>query len=194
MRIAIVTISDSIPNFGNKLQNYAVQEMLKEYSNDVKTIVYDTGSQSQKLIHSVKYYVHRITGYRLSTDSFNWKYKEEQKRQFQKFSNRYISELKVTGLEDLSEKADFFILGSDQVWNPSWYTSSEYKKDLFLLTFCEDEKKICLSPSFGVSSLPSEWEPWFKKYLARIPALSVREEKGAEILKKINREKGGGAY
>ena len=121
MRIAIVTISDSIPNFGNKLQNYAVQEMLKEYSNDVKTIVYDTGSQSQKLIHSVKYYVHRITGYRLSTDSFNWKYKEEQKRQFQKFSNRYISELKVTGLEDLSEKADFFILGSDQVWNPSWY-------------------------------------------------------------------------
>ena len=33
--------------------------------------------------------------------------------------------------------------------------------------------------------MPAEWRPWFKKYLDRIPALSVREEKGAEIIENL---------
>lgn len=185
MRLLIITLSDSVPNYGNRLQNYAVQEILKKYTDNVQTVVYDSVSRKQKIIHEVKYFVHRITGYRFSKSSFKWRYKEAQRRKFQEFSNKYISELKVTRLDGLSDKADFFVLGSDQVWNPFWFTSSGYKKDLYLLTFCEDKKKVCLSPSFGVSSLPIEWRPWFKKYLDRIPALSVREEKGAEIIENL---------
>ena len=37
MKIGIVTLFDST-NFGNKLQNYALQEILKQYAEDVVTI------------------------------------------------------------------------------------------------------------------------------------------------------------
>lgn len=91
---------------------------------------------------------------------------------------------KINSLSDISNK-DYYVLGSDQVWNPRWYGTNEMKKDMFLLTFADSMKKVCFAPSFGTDSIPAEWNEWFKTYLNDIPLISVREDAGAKIVKEL---------
>ena len=46
-------------------------------------------------------------------------------------------------------------------------------------------KKICIALSFGVETIPVKWEKWFKEKLSTFNYLSVREEAGARIIKKL---------
>ena len=55
----------------------------------------------------------------------------------------------------------------------------------YTLEFVPDEvKKIAFSTSFGVPELPSQLHKHAKKFLSRIDHISVRENSGAEIVKK----------
>ena len=86
--------------------------------------------------------------------------------------------------EDFTQQFDYFICGSDQIWNPSYKTTSA-------LAFCSfaPEKTVCLSPSFGVSKIPDHRKEEYAKLLKDIYKLSTREEKGSEIIKELtNRE------
>lgn len=78
------------------------------------------------------------------------------------------------------EGIDFFICGSDQIWNPTYGTTSE-------LAFCSfaPEKTVCLSPSFGVSKIPEYREKEYSIWLKKIKALSVREVAGQKIIKNL---------
>ena len=82
--------------------------------------------------------------------------------------------------DDLNDRYDFFIVGSDQVWNPHWVNSS----DVFL-EFANSDKRIVYSASFGISELPKNKEAGFKKGLEGMKHISVREHAGAEIVKKL---------
>ena len=78
------------------------------------------------------------------------------------------------------ESMDFFICGSDQIWNPTYTTTSE-------LAFCSfaPEKTICLSPSFGVAEIPDYRKAEYSEWLKKIKFLSVREEAGEKIIKNL---------
>lgn len=78
------------------------------------------------------------------------------------------------------EGIDFFICGSDQIWNPTYGTTSE-------LAFCSfaPEKTVCMSPSFGVSKIPEYREKEYSIWLKKIKALSVREIAGQKIIKNL---------
>ena len=91
-------------------------------------------------------------------------------------------------MKEIREK-DFFVVGSDQVWNPEWYEDCKIKKEMYLLTFADDSKKICFSPSFSVEKLPSKWEEWFRVNLNKFPRLSVREDTGAKIIENLTGRK-----
>lgn len=178
----IITIYDPNPNYGNRLQNYASQTLLEKMGCTVDSISYQKKIISGKKL--IKLWLMRLSGFHLPGDKLYWKYYPRKVKVFEAFNKEFIKTEKIHSLKDIG-KTDYFILGSDQVWNPTWYDESELKKELFLLTFAEPELIVCLSPSFGTEILSAKWVPWFEKYLGRIPRISVREEAGAKIIKKL---------
>lgn len=182
MKAIIVTLYDPSPNFGNRLQNYAVQSVLKSLGFEIQTISYEKSRISTLSI--LKSFAQKLTGYRLTENRFYWECVFEKCKVFDRFNKNYINTVQVSQVEDIDLNSDYFVVGSDQVWNPSWYNNT-LKREMFLLTFAPDNKKVCFAPSFGVEKLPDEWVEWFQKNLSSFPMISVREESGAKIVKEL---------
>ena len=53
------------------------------------------------------------------------------------------------------------------------------------LTFAPAHKRVCFSPSFGVSKIPTEWETKFANALSGFPHLCAREDEGVRIIKEL---------
>jgi hypothetical protein len=74
---------------------------------------------------------------------------------------------------------------SDQLWSPSALASNFYN-----LNFAPDEvEKISWSSSFGVGKIPWYQITRTKKYLNRIENITMRENKGAEIVEQLTGRK-----
>lgn len=123
MKMAIVTIDDN-NNYGNRLQNYALQSFLKCYISEVKTIWYDKLTSFElKSIMSLK----SIIKFMINRNSYRYYLKNEYLNEciriynIKKFSQKYIDIDFVNDLSKISNEYDFFITGSDQVWNPNFW-------------------------------------------------------------------------
>lgn len=166
-KVAIITIESM--NFGNRLQNYALQEVLELEKCEVKTLhrnIKNTG---------VKPAIKAIVQNLLQTKAAKF-------RQFDSFID--YSDITVTRDDypnDLSKKFDYFIVGSDQVWNPHY----KFVGTTDLLTFAKPEQRISYAASFGVDEIPDEKKEVYKENLKQFRALSVRENMGAEIIKEL---------
>ena len=180
-RVGIITIFD-LTNYGNRLQNYAVQKILTDQGFEAKTFHTNVFSFGFGWKYRTKKLIHVLTGYHLSKNRADWDQRNKNDL-FERFTKRYLPTEKVESIDGLAENADFFVIGSDQVWNPVWYRSNI--QDLYLLTFAKPEQKVCLSPSFGISGLPDDWKPFFRENLKTFPSLNVREKVGAEIIKEL---------
>lgn len=178
----IATIYDPYPNYGNKLQNYAVQEVLRKFNLNVKTIVYEKDVWERTKFASLKFFIQSMTDFRFAKNVDFWKFYMARVKAFNDFSKRNILTVDLKSFSEMDKEADYFVVGSDQVWNPEFYFNSSVKKELFLLSFTNSEKKICFSPSFGIEKLPDDWRDWFQKNLLSFPNISVRERAGAEIV------------
>jgi len=178
-KASIVTLNGYF-NYGNRLQNYALQETLKKYNLEVDTLRITRIPKKEiikPILRNVKNCVKSPSKYML-----------EKKRHeiFMHFSNTYINEqLNEYFLEDdltfLNKHTDYFISGSDQVWNPDMNKLSSK----FFLEFAEDEKKIAYSPSFGIEKLSMDVSKKYKKWISDIPYLSVREHEGADLIEQL---------
>lgn len=165
MKIAIVTIQSM--NYGNRLQNYALQEVLRDFG-EVKSLLRSKEPPFAKLKHNL-----RAT------------FGHDNVSQFRRFDIDHIDFAKEV-LSDfyttdrLAELFDKFVIGSDQVWNPtfSFNGSSDY------LPMVSSDRKIAYAASFGVTKI-EKGEDEIASYLQDIPAISMREEAGAAIVKKL---------
>lgn len=188
MKVAIITITDG-QNYGNRLQNYALQKTLRDLGVEVETIRRRThrdlnwiGWQKWK----VKEYVKRIVGRndnlhkllrKKSFDSFNKKY--------MKFSKAVLhSNFAPNGFE---HQYDYFIVGSDQVWNAGFRIIREDIMN-YLLSFAPNDKRIAYAASFGTDRLAEGFEQLFKDELPKFNAISVREVSGVKIVKECGKE------
>ena len=183
MKALIVTINDGVVyNFGNKLQNYAVGEVLKRLGYEPYTLSFERKQAKglkRKLMCVIGPYVARS-----AKRKEYWKYQAKKINNFHKFEKGRIAYHEDFSLDNSSD-FDIYVVGSDQVWNPEFFQYHKLKKDAFLLSFCEDRKKVCFSPSFGVSKLPEEWRESFREQLSKIPYISVREDDGADIVREL---------
>lgn len=179
-KIGIVTIFDSSGNIGNKLQNYAV---IKTYDK----LGYDSYTLATEYNVNFKYI--------LKCTILNWaRAIIKRKKRFNPYSFKRVSRFRkfdswlnvdYSLLNGRSLDYDCYSVGSDQVWNPNFYKYDKRRKDYYFLTFTDCKRKIAFSPSFSVDSIPNEWEAWFANKLNTFSALSVREEAGAAIIKKL---------
>lgn len=166
-------------NYGNRLQSYAVQHVLQGMGCDTKVIYIQPWHRKLKSIIFQK--VMSISLMNKLLQYPNGKLKVERTKAFLRYNQNIVT--KRYSSVSMVQDADFFVLGSDQVWNPKRY--DDIKKQLFFLTFTRPEKKICFSPSFGVNEIPEDWKDYYSKHLKTFPSLSVREHAGAAIIKEL---------
>lgn len=190
-KAAILTLN-GYENYGNRLQNYAVQEVLSQLGFECDTILIDRKNLKSegfvnrfKKISSFSEFSSKL--YKKINNKLNQNVIKKRRYILMKFSERYISETNYKISKDyipnhLCTKYEFFIVGSDQVWNPNNLHGTTF----YFLTFVKDkEKRIAYAPSFGIPELPDEYKERYKKWLSGIPYLSVREESGAKIVKEL---------
>jgi hypothetical protein len=185
MKIGILTISNG-QNYGNRLQNYALQEVLRGMGASPETIRNTTNSlDTTNAIKLHKWLIKQIVKQIMGKRQFAYReYKRIKK--FDEFTQKYIRQSKYTVNnnnipENLSTKYDYFVSGSDQVWNPFFSCNS----DVDFLNFARKEQRISYAPSFGVDKIPDEYIESYKKNLNGMNALSVRENVGQKIINEL---------
>ncbi|WP_196594229.1 polysaccharide pyruvyl transferase family protein [Pectinatus sottacetonis] len=187
-KIAIFTIIGRGP--GTKLQNYALQFYLENNFNcKVKTIrrksyYYEKISIKSLTWKEILKFIINYKGFREFL--LNERKVQEKWLDFDK-NIHYTKELikKNDGPIDkkFNREYDYFIVGSDQVWNPNWYPDINYFK------YISKSKCIAYAASFGVYSVPKKLNKVFSVALEHMNYISVRETAGANIVKTlINRE------
>lgn len=189
-KVGIVTIT-GYKNYGNILQNYAAQEVIKALGfhpvtidNSVVPTAYTVKPPSVNIMTKLKRRFDRVIRRKEIME-----YQECQRMRIKVFkafktahiehTDYCISENNVP--ESLSDSFDYFITGSDQVWNPYYRLGS----GIDFLTFAPPYKRIAYSPSFGVSELPVPVREQYRVWLKEMHRLSVREESGARIIKEL---------
>lgn len=186
-KVGIVTIVDNT-NYGNRLQNYAVYYVLrKEFHCSALTLT----SCEEKAFYNGEYVawlknqiVKKICVFPTLAEK-RFGHSVTRWANFQRWSKwiptKYFYAQKSLP-KSLNRQFDFFMVGSDQVWN---YHFSSHKFDDYFLKFAEEQKKNAISGSFGVDSLPEEWKETYRKELAKFNNISVREEAGQKIVKDL---------
>jgi hypothetical protein len=198
-KIGIITLN-GYSNYGNRLQNYAVQELLKSLGFYVETIlVSQTLKASNRKIGKIcriyklinlspkEIIIKMIRKFTYIFNNNNYvKCQNKRIEYFKLFSKKYILEtdfeLSINKIpENISDRYDYFITGSDQVWNPN------LKKDLsiYFLSFAPRNKRIAYAPSFGVSYIYKDLINFYKERLLDMSSLSVREKDGAKIIREL---------
>lgn len=175
-KIAIITIDD-INNYGNRLQNYAVQQYLNKLGFQIETLSSSYGLYYENITRLIKHYCGDFF------KCFLLKKKYERYYNF-RFFNRYIkfSSEDLKGIMKKNKnKYDYYIVGSDQVWNPYFNTTTD---DKFLMFIDDCNKKISFSASIGVDNIPENFVGKIKS-LSSFKSISVRENRGKELIEKI---------
>lgn len=187
MNIAILTIDDQ-SNYGNRLQNYAMQNVLKRFGDCQSlwwSVDYDLFTKQK---FSVKEKIKFLLNYKNYQKKvvYDLPLLELKKFQIKKFTEKYIDVKQIDLIDnDLENSYDFFITGSDQIWNPLfWLNKDKYAKAMFL-QFCSSKKRIAYAASFGLSKLPYQYEKQFASYIDSIEHISVRENSAAKIIKNL---------
>ena len=170
-------------NYGAVLQAYALSTFLKEEGFlpeiiDYRSKVYD------------RYAIFRKSRYKripilIVEDLMNWRKNRNRKVRFDQFRKNYLpissdSFLTFESLNRISDSYDYYICGSDQIWNPN---ISKGIDPAYLLEFVKSSsKKISFAPSLGVESLPELYLWKIEKAIRSFRAVSVREQNGVDLL------------
>ena len=175
-RIGILTINDDL-NYGNRLQNYAVQEYCKKNNIKVETIHNQNGVIG---INVLKKQMKTLIKQILNKD------RHKRYNSFMRFNKKYIKYSKIYIDKNninlkVKNKYDLFFTGSDQVWNPTFGRMS----DIDFLTFADKEKRNSFSASFGISEIPESMKEYYKEKLNGLNNISVREDRGKEIIEEL---------
>lgn len=191
MKIDIVTLHRA-QNYGSVLQTFALQKQIEEL-----------GHQASILDYYPERYTNKGLLKRLKNKSRSFKnplvlliaklliYPSYLRKgiQFNKFMH-YLNLEKpsfATNEEGMGRftDADAYCAGSDQIWNSHWNEGVE--KALFL-DFVP-KGKLCFSyaASIGLSNIPANEIDETKLLLDKFEFLSLREDKGVELVKKLGR-------
>lgn len=186
----------NIKNYGSMLQAYATQLFIEKQNIDYEIIRYIKKHDLKfilisliKLLNSnyrsalIRHFKQKCILFIKSDISKNI---EKRKECFNKFQNEYFNNLSIIcsnyqELLKIGNKFQAYLVGSDQLWLPAGLSTNFYN-----LNFTKNDAfRISYATSFGVSKIPFYQKKRTANYLNRIQALSVREQKGVEIVRKV---------
>lgn len=160
-------------NNGSFFQTYATCKILQELGHVVTVI-----DLRERYEH--RYGINRRNFLRLLSYPRRVRFEMMRRKFFPAISNRmYSIDVK------LLPKSDYYVVGSDQVWN--YDITGRYILNYFFDFVPDDVKRFSLASSFGKKTwkVPSEVTIVAKELIRKMSGVSVREESGAEICRNI---------
>ena len=179
MKAQVITLH-SVANYGTQLQAYATQEKLKSVFDEVEFIDFrrqDTHGWGLLKTFSKGSFIRALAIFP-TLIFWHFRFGDFRKHYLNLTKKRYDSEEEF---KDFDSSADYYIVGSDQVWNSGWNGGV---LPVFYLNFVPKSKnKVSFSSSFGKKSLSSKEANEVRVYLKEFKALSVREPSGVDIVR-----------
>ncbi len=166
-KIAIYTIISM--NYGNRLQNYALSQVLSDLGYEVETIRrYPVKCKWFNMLkNNIRSFIikDKFTKFFLFNKHIKW-------------SDCFVNQYDYS--RNIEQYYDAFVIGSDQIWNLTF----DFINENSFLPFVKKKRKISYAASFGVDSF-DETLCKQAEALNDISSISVREEAGAAITEHI---------
>lgn len=201
--VGIITMRGNY-NFGNRLQNFALQESVKRCGVEEVVSLRHTAPAGERGLARLSSRLHArleliregsapglredVLGRFRSDQSATMTNPCEIERQkgIERFTREYIHESRddVTQMRNMEAYAaaySHFIVGSDQVWSPGFAATN----DLAFLRFAEQSKRVAYAASVGIGSIPRHLRSRYRSGIDGIPHVSVREDRAAQIVKQL---------
>lgn len=188
MKLGLLTFHTAA-NYGAALQAYAFEKFLTDKGYDCEYINYVNKSRAHE--YSMNWHIWDSLRHGKLTSALAYlagsPFMSLRKKKFERFYNKNLVQTKKVyhnskEAEELNDKYDYFVIGSDQVWNPVCNGDDT----AFLLDFVKDGKKrISYSPSFGMKEVDDAHKDSYTENLNRFAAIGVREKAGQKIVKDL---------
>lgn len=181
----ICTINDS-NNYGNRLQNYALEVVLKKYGT-CSTVFADSHASNPWLLARCfgKRALYALMSF--ARKPFSKSLSLDRHTSFMHFDNSFINyryyASPITGCIPRPDSDTCLVLGSDQIWNPLGNNDVQLK--FRLGSYFKLNTIISYAASFGVSDVPDKVRPIFQKYLPSLKDISVREYRGVSLVDEL---------
>lgn len=190
-RIATITFHHA-HNFGSVLQTYALQKyicrLIENNHSKVDYKIINFYTKSQEELYSIFKHDISIKSVVKNLIALRYLHKLRKKhRKFEDFINqrfnltpRYFTESEISINPPV---ADYYISGSDQIWNVRAHDFS----DVYYLNFVNEGTRISYAASFG--PLGIDWNKYneekYRDYLRDYRAISTREFASADNVKQL---------
>lgn len=179
-KIAVVSIYD-LNNFGNRLQNIAVYKLLKKLKYNPEVITVDILGKKKFITRPIKIFLNLFgieinNAKRMLFLDFDKNIKKSDYKLVLKLNKEIVS-------QSLSDAYDYFLVGSDQVWNPEFAGFGFY----FLDFVKDNKKKIAFSASVGVTDISKEYANKMQLNLSNFNAISVREQQANDLITSLTK-------
>lgn len=169
-------------NYGTKLQAYAVQQTVSRFGEveviDYKPSIVNRLVHKPETMHYSRYADYVPAAANQEVDSA---LQEARRRAIEAFDKELCLSKPLRSMPELRRHAlgyEAIVCGSDQIWNPV-----NLSRHIFMLEFAPRQaRKVAYSPSFGIESLPKSLKATYRRRIANLDCLSVREESGLDIL------------
>lgn len=200
MKIGLITFHLS-NNYGAILQTYALQTVLQNSGHNVEIINYSPPARrsKDKLIGPLPKYNHKSSGLRYAAgiiynffmDLLNLSQKKHRRSYFHRFYAKYLqlSNQQYNSYEELllaPPLYDFYLIGSDQVWNPH-NTGGRLDPAYFLAFAGKNKGRSSYASSLGGFDPTNSTE--FKNLIQNVNRISVRESSSVPLIEAISGQK-----
>lgn len=180
MKILMLTLHSQNNNFGSVLQANSLYQYMKKLGHDVTVLnyrpYYSNGALNPKLL--------------LKKILINTMFLPQFIRRTKRF-NSIIDTEKTTKkytrteqLNDIAEQYDIFMIGSDQVWNPTYLCG---KDSAYVLKFTNSAKKMAYAASIGTDMVSNKELEKIVENIKDFKFVSVREKTSAVQLRNAGR-------
>lgn len=170
MKTVLILTYQSLDNYGQRLQNYAVENILKKYGLEpysVKILF----KKPQKRNLMVKIYLWIFRRYIIKKENL-----------FKKFNDSFLH-VHTIKLDEINyDKFDYIAAGSDQIWNQ--YLPIDELRVYFLIDV-EEQKRLLMAPSFGADKIIHSKEKMFSSFLNQLEHCTIREETGKKEIERL---------
>lgn len=182
MKVGIITFSRAI-NYGAVLQSFALKNKIISLGHECKVINYYSEMVEKE---ASPFYLKDFSIKEMLITILQIKMRLIKNKKFKIFSEKYLDcSSKLYNKDTIQNQMstyDAIITGSDQVWN---YEITGLDENYFLSFASKETRKISYGASFGVSSIPNEYEQRYRQLLSYLDVISVRESSGADIVQEL---------
>lgn len=184
MKVGIVTYHFA-NNFGAALQTYALAEAIKKQTGNEVEIV-DYRHWFIRMTDNLRHFPISPNLKEIFSGLKTFSQRKRRKEKFNQFYREYyILSSTYNNYKSLKKNlpdCDFFICGSDQIWNPIVTLGVA---PAYYLDFVNDNrKKISYAASIGVDNVREKYKKQMIEYINRLDAVSIREQSGIDLVSK----------